>query len=250
MAREQRLRQTLKRLAPARMGKLLEVGCGGGFTAEYLADLYESYTGIDHSEKLIRYAEVHNDGPNREFICADVRDFDTENRYDVMLMIGVLHHIAEPEKVLAKLRRLLTPNGVVAVNEPQSGNPMISALRWLRKRVDRNYSIDQVEYSEPELVRLFERAGVYLDSYPQGVLVGRPRRDSAATASARAAPRAPRYGAGSNARIGHVEPRPRSARLEHRRDRARSLAADLPAAFVDHVREQREHRAVDEQDHQ
>src|SRR5690606_20902244 len=168
VARQQRLRQTVKPL-PVPLGSIREGGRGGGFTAEYLEGLYERYTGVDHSAELIRYAEVHNGGPNREFVCADVLEYRTDARFDLILMVGVLHHIPEPKKVLEGLRGLLSPHGVVAVNEPQSGNPVVSALRWVRKRVDRNYSSDQVEYSEPELLRLFESAGYTCQSYPQGV---------------------------------------------------------------------------------
>ena len=169
VARRQRLRQTLRSL-PVPMGRILEVGCGGGFTAQYLEGLFESYTGVDHSAELIRYAQAHNGGPNRAFVCSDILDFRTGDRFDLILMIGVLHPIPEPRAALEKLRGLLSPHGVVAVNEPQSGNPLVSALRWVRKRVDSNYSSDQVEFSEPEIVRLFEDAGYTCESHPQGVL--------------------------------------------------------------------------------
>src|SRR5690606_439912 len=143
VAREQRLRRTIRSL-PVPMGRVLEVGCGGGFTAQYLEGLFESYTGVDHSAELIRYAEAHNGGPDREFVCSDIFAYRTDARFDLVLMIGVLHPIPEPQAALEKLRGLLSPHGVVAVNEPQSGNPLVSALRWVRKRIDPNYSRDQV----------------------------------------------------------------------------------------------------------
>lgn len=169
IAREQRLRQTLRPLG-ARVGHLLEVGCGGGFAARYLDGLYETYTGVDHSEELIGYARQYNAGPGREFLSANIKDFETSRRFDVVLMVGVLHHMPDPAGILAQLRALLTPAGIVVVNEPQRGNPGISALRWIRKRVDSSYSPDQVEFSEGELRELFERSGYDVQSYPQGLL--------------------------------------------------------------------------------
>ena len=44
-------------------------------------------------------------------------------------MIGVLHHMPEPEKVIKSLEKILSNNGVIVVNEPQAGNPFIGILR-------------------------------------------------------------------------------------------------------------------------
>ncbi|HTB71751.1 MAG TPA: class I SAM-dependent methyltransferase [Polyangiaceae bacterium] len=175
IAREQRLRQTLRHVASvasvgARVGHLLEVGCGGGFAARYLDGLYETYTGVDYSEELVGYARQYNAGPGREFLSANIKDFETSRRFDVVLMVGVLHHMEDPAGILVQLRQLLTPAGIVVVNEPQRGNPGISALRWIRKRVDSSYSPDQVEFSEDELRELFERSGYDVETYPQGLL--------------------------------------------------------------------------------
>ena len=169
IAREQRLRQTLRPIG-TRVGHLLEVGCGGGFSARYLDGLYETYTGVDYSEELVGYARQYNAGPGREFLSANIKDFETSRRFDVVLMVGVLHHMEDPAGILVQLRQLLTPAGIVVVNEPQRGNPGISALRWIRKRVDSSYSPDQVEFSEDELRELFERSGYDVETYPQGLL--------------------------------------------------------------------------------
>jgi SAM-dependent methyltransferase len=169
IAREQRLRQTLKPIG-ARVGHLLEVGCGGGFAARYLDGLYDTYTGVDYSEELVGYARRYNAGPGREFLSVNIKDFAPSRRFDVVLMVGVLHHMPDPAGILGQLRQLLSPRGIVVVNEPQRGNPAISALRWVRKRVDPSYSPDQVEFSEGELRALFERAGYDVQSFPQGLL--------------------------------------------------------------------------------
>jgi SAM-dependent methyltransferase len=167
--RQQRLHQTVKTLG-GRLGHVLEVGCGAGFSARYIDGWYDSYTGVDYSSELIRYARQHNGGAGREFVCTDIGDFAPTRRFDVILMVGVLHHIPDAAGALEKLRGLLTGGGAVVVNEPQRGNPAISALRWIRKRVDRDYSSDQVEFSEPELTGLFEEAGYTVESFPQGIL--------------------------------------------------------------------------------
>lgn len=149
---------------------MLEVGCGAGYTARYLEGTYDAYVGLDYSAELIRYARERNAGPRRDFVCANLKDYRSSGRFDVVLMVGVLHHIPDPTTALRQLGELLAPGGVVVVNEPQQGNPAISGLRWLRKRVDPSYSPDQVEFSSAELHALFAAAGYTSEGFAQGLL--------------------------------------------------------------------------------
>jgi len=158
-ARAHRLMRTLATLERQRDLKILEIGCGAGFAATYLAGTYDSYVGIDHSEPLVAYARVHNAEPGATFHTVDVGAYDPGDTFDLIFMIGVLHHLDDPVGTLEQLRHLLGPGGVVAVNEPQAGNPLIRAARAIRKRIDSGYSGDQVEYSETQLRHLFIEAG-------------------------------------------------------------------------------------------
>ena len=167
--RRQRLERTVRQCG-GHLGHLLEVGCGVGFAAEYLAGGYESYTGVDHSAELVHFAKQYNGGENRTFECASITDFAPQRTFDSILMIGVLHHLSEPVSVLKQLATLLSAEGSLFINEPQRGNPALSLLRLLRKELDPDYSRDQVEFSEIELRRLFEHAGLSVEISPQGVL--------------------------------------------------------------------------------
>jgi 2-polyprenyl-3-methyl-5-hydroxy-6-metoxy-1,4-benzoquinol methylase len=172
-ARRHRVQSSVARLPP--LGNVLEIGCGAGFSAEYLAGRYDRYLGLDYSAELIAVArECHAADPagsaQVRFECADVEQFATDERFDTILMIGVLHHIPEPSAALARLSGWLAPGGRIVVNEPQRGNPLISAARNVRKKVDAHYSEDQVEFSREELLQLFEHAGYHVDWFPQGVL--------------------------------------------------------------------------------
>ena len=50
-------------------------------------------------------------------------------------MIGVLHHMPKPENVINSLSRLLAPDGIIVVNEPQAGNSLIGLLRKIRRKL-------------------------------------------------------------------------------------------------------------------
>jgi SAM-dependent methyltransferase len=168
IARKQRLTRSIKNLdLPIR--SLLEIGCGAGFSADYLKGHYETYTGVDYSKNLIAYANKYNNSSQTRFVCCNIKDFDRTEKYHVILMIGVLHHIPEPEKVLENLRDWLEPDGVILVNEPQKGNPIIGLLRKIRKKIDPKYSSDQVEFSDKELQDMFSACGYKVHTFPQGV---------------------------------------------------------------------------------
>tara|TARA_A100001011_G_scaffold375146_2_gene436362 strand:+ start:11165 stop:11935 length:771 start_codon:yes stop_codon:yes gene_type:complete len=169
IARKQRLVRSLKGIQQP-IKKMLEVGCGAGFSAEYLKGKFISYTGIDYSEKLINYAIKHNSDVGVKFECSNVNEFDSNLKFDVVLMIGVLHHIPYPENVIKGLKKILSPGGVIVVNEPQAGNPVISLLRKIRKKIDNNYSSDQVEFTEDEVRKIFLNSSLEVQTFSQGVL--------------------------------------------------------------------------------
>lgn len=169
-ARKQRLLRTLAGL-PKKTGlTMLEIGCGAGFSAEYLSGWYERFVGLDYSANLIDYARQHNMHPGAEFVAVNVKDYVSESLFDVILMIGVLHHIHDVPAAMLHLTKLLKPGGCLLANEPQPGNPLIRAARKVRKRVDNAYSDDQRELSARELQEVFEAAGLEdVRIFPQGV---------------------------------------------------------------------------------
>jgi 2-polyprenyl-3-methyl-5-hydroxy-6-metoxy-1,4-benzoquinol methylase len=169
VARKLRLVQSLRGIQKP-IKKLLEVGCGAGFSVDYLKGKFINYTGVDYSKNLIKYAIKHNSMSGVEFECLNVNEFNSETKFDVVLMIGVLHHMPEPEKVIKSLERILTPKGIIVVNEPQAGNPIIGFLRKIRKKIDNNYSEDQVEFTRNEICSIFEKCGHEVKTYSQGIL--------------------------------------------------------------------------------
>lgn len=170
-ARELRLLQTLRHIELDPSGDLLEIGCGAGFAAGYLRGRYRSFHGIDHSSKLVDLAEATNGGPGISFETADATEFSIDRRFDVIFMIGVLHHLADPAATLRHLTGLLKTDGRIVVNEPQSGNPLIQLARGVRKKTDSHYSDDQTVYSGADLRSVFSDAGCELVKLvPQGLL--------------------------------------------------------------------------------
>src|SRR5690554_5061661 len=96
-ARRQRLLQTVRDVEMTADSRLLEVGCGAGFSADYLAARYGFFQGIDHSQELVRLGrERWGEKRAHERVRFDVIDalqFEAPERFHGIFMVGVLHHI-------------------------------------------------------------------------------------------------------------------------------------------------------------
>jgi 2-polyprenyl-3-methyl-5-hydroxy-6-metoxy-1,4-benzoquinol methylase len=170
MARRHRLQKSLESTGLQSTHKILEIGCGGGFSAKYLDGHYADYLGIDYAETMIEFAQKYWDLPHAKFRTINIKDLEPEcNDFDLIVMIGVLHHMTDIENVLIKLKTHLKPGGKIVVNEPQPDNPLITLMRRVRKRVDPAYSNEQQELSGKKMLKAFKSAGyVSIHLHPQG----------------------------------------------------------------------------------
>lgn len=159
-ARRQRLFQTLSAVPLPTTATVLEVGCGAGFSAEYLQARIGGYWGVDYSEKLIQYARARHTGSHIRFAAVPIQEFQPGQTFDLIFAIGLLHHLDDLDATLASLLPLLKPGGWFVANEPQPANPLISFARRIRKRIDANYSSDQKELTDRELRDACARHGL------------------------------------------------------------------------------------------
>jgi 2-polyprenyl-3-methyl-5-hydroxy-6-metoxy-1,4-benzoquinol methylase len=169
VARALRAMQTLNKVNVDNHAHVLEVGCGAGFAAEYLYGYYAKYTGLDYSKELIKSAQQRNRLANVSFHATDFFDFTSESLYDVVLMIGVLHHMSDLPAALGRSFALLKPGGFLVVNEPQPANLIFQYLRHVRAKMDISYSAEQKQLDTAELLHLFSESGLLnVIYYPQG----------------------------------------------------------------------------------
>ena len=135
------------------LGTIIDIGCGVGAPARYLCGRYERYIGIDQSKELIRFAQrFHQEIPQAEFLAKDIKTSGLPaNIADLILSDGALHHMIELDVVLEELKRLAKPGATLIVREPQSNNPLIQWMRFIRSKVDRGYSKDQRFFSGDDL---------------------------------------------------------------------------------------------------
>ncbi len=111
----------------ARVRTVLDVGCGDGtYTAELKAALPQvRFVGLDAAAKAVEGAAVNH--PSCEFLVGDACDYSTwpQERFDLAIARGVLHHL--PDAKLA-LKNLVRAADEVLVVEPNGNNPVLKVI--------------------------------------------------------------------------------------------------------------------------
>ena len=98
---------------------LLDIGCGGGLLSEPMARLGANVTGIDAGEEMVSVAREHAGrvGLDIDYRCAQPEDLATgDARYDVVLNMEVVEHVANVDAFLAACCKLLKPGGVMGIS--------------------------------------------------------------------------------------------------------------------------------------
>jgi len=156
-----------KALRPFEGLSLLDIGCGGGLLSEPMARMGFAVLGADPSEKNVRTAEPHAAGSG---LALDYRAVTAEGlveesaKFDVVLNMEVVEHVADLGAFLAACARLIKPGGIMLVatlNRTLKSLALAKigaeyVLRWLPAGTH-----DWNRFVRPdELERLLEDAGL------------------------------------------------------------------------------------------
>ncbi len=101
--------------------KVADFGCGPGFYAQRLASRGAEVIGIDFSANSLCYArdEAAREGLRIEFVEADYLDFETDRRFDLIIMIMCDFCALGPEQrstLLRRFRSFLAPGGRIMLD--------------------------------------------------------------------------------------------------------------------------------------
>lgn len=127
-------RLALRRLLPTHGGRLVEIGAGFG----RLADLYRNYEQVilfDYSRSLLQEAVNDLGGDGRlVFVAGNLYTLPLASQsFDSLVMVRVMHHLADVPAALQQLRRVLHRHSVGVIEYANKRN-LKAILRWAAAR--------------------------------------------------------------------------------------------------------------------
>lgn len=157
-----------KNIAYPEYKKVLDVGCGIGRYCEKLTQLGYSIQGIDLSQIAIEYAraKTKKNKTGLTYIHQDILDYDTNERYDFILLLYGTYStfsLKKRKELLHKLYSLLKNKGIILFDVPN--------IRHFERQKEINfweYFSSSNLYSEDPFLLLFS-----INKYPNNILLNR-----------------------------------------------------------------------------
>jgi len=148
-------------------GVVLAAGCGSGAFAARVAELdgVEQVTGVDLDAKLLALARKRL--PDATFVEAAAEALPyPDDTFDAAIARLLLQHVEDPRAVIAELRRVVRPGGLVAAISVDAGiwgvaEPFIPELALVQAKLwEARRQLGGERTIGRRLHRIFDRAGV------------------------------------------------------------------------------------------
>ena len=137
--------------------RLLDVGCGTGIYFDMLARQAHRIDALDLSADMVRVAAEYCQASKLDQIHPQAASADKipfpDQTFDVVVSMDLLHHVPDPEAVLAEVYRVLRKDGRFFVFEPNICNP----LTFLAQAIPREERLALGRNRPATLRRLLER---------------------------------------------------------------------------------------------
>lgn len=120
--------------------KILDCGCGEGFYTMVVNNLFPKIKSmaLDYDLSILNKAKKWiGSKKNIEFIQGDICKLPfKDNSFDKIILSEVLEHIPDDLKALTEVKRVIKPNGVIAITVPNHNYPFFwDPLNWVREHL-------------------------------------------------------------------------------------------------------------------
>ena len=113
----------------SKRNKALDVGAGTGNVTSHLIDLGYKVTAVEPSKELAKILSIKG----IKVINKDIDSIKFKEKFDLITIYSVLHHLPNPYKTLDKLCRLLKKNGIIYIDHECSPYFWYNKDRWWYK---------------------------------------------------------------------------------------------------------------------
>lgn len=143
-------------LLPTPPAKILDLGCGSGWTSSFYAKAGYDVTGVDISPDAVKAARKHfADIPNLKFINKDYDEIKFKDAYDAVIFFDSLHHAESEVAALSAAYSALKPGGILIACEPGVGHSTSpSSIEAIKK-----YGVNEKDMPPKLLRRFLKEAG-------------------------------------------------------------------------------------------
>jgi ubiquinone/menaquinone biosynthesis C-methylase UbiE len=124
--------------------RVLDVGCGPGLAITLTAKHCSDVVGLDYSETSLREAKAGFEElklDNACLLCGDAENLPfSDNQFDVVYSIGVLHHTPDTQKAIGEIFRVLKVQGKAIIMLYKAYTPkwlavsLFRAVSWIVDR--------------------------------------------------------------------------------------------------------------------
>ena len=114
---------------------VLDVAGGTGYIGQYVMKMGGTYINLDVSSGMLSLAKKKLGDLKGDYLLAlsDVHAMPLRKEIaDVALISEVLEHVTNPRKVIREVLRILKPEGIIIVTNP---NPYWGLIQWIAEKV-------------------------------------------------------------------------------------------------------------------
>lgn len=167
------------------VGSILELGIGHGYTPGLFNAACDRHVIIEGSQLVIDLFREKSPEFTGEVVFSYFEEFDTDERFDAIVMGFVLEHVDDPGMLLARFKKFLKPGGHIYVAVPNAKS-MNRRLGVELGKIDDIYSLNandhalghKRQYCRDTLKQEIQQygyevsleEGIYLKPLPLGVL--------------------------------------------------------------------------------
>jgi 2-polyprenyl-6-hydroxyphenyl methylase / 3-demethylubiquinone-9 3-methyltransferase len=155
-----------RELGPAAQ-RVLDLGCGAGFLANYLAASGHAVTGIDTTSENLIVARAHDATRSVRYEVADACALPyADASFDVVCAMDLLEHVEHPERLIDEVGRVLRPGGLFffhTFNRTRLAHLIvIKGVDWFVANAPEDLHVIDLFRTPVEVRTMCERAGLQI----------------------------------------------------------------------------------------
>lgn len=145
--------------------RVLDLGCGGGLLANYLAERGHAVTGIDTTVENLEVARTHDATRTARYEPADACALPyADASFDVVCAMDLIEHVERPERLIDEAARVLRPGGLFffhTFNRTRRAQlVVIKGVDWFVKNAPKDLHVFELFRTPAEVTAICQRAGL------------------------------------------------------------------------------------------